>query len=135
MFQLWLSGKSPLPPTWRSLYQVLRELNLEEMIQDIEEHLTGKWANLNSKCVLLMLFVQAGMHVDSLKEVCTSVIMSALLQQRSLDPDQLHVRLPDYVPPSVKRYLTHHFKALTQHGTIASYYAPFKGPIFRLTTI
>ena len=43
VFQLWLSGKSPLPPTWRSLYQVLRELNLKEMIQDIEECLAGKW--------------------------------------------------------------------------------------------
>ena len=46
VFQLWLSGKSPLPPTWRSLYQVLRELNLEEMIQDIEECLTSKWLTL-----------------------------------------------------------------------------------------
>ena len=42
IFQLWLSGKSPLPPTWRSLYQVLRELNLEEMIRDIKECLAGE---------------------------------------------------------------------------------------------
>ena len=39
--------------------------------------------------------------------------MSALLQQRPLEPDQLHVRLPDYVPPTVKRSLTRTLKALT----------------------
>ena len=62
---------------------------------------------------LVHVIIHAG--VDSLKEMCTSVIMSALLQQRSLDPDQLHVRFPDYAPPSVKHYLTHHFKAIITH--------------------
>ena len=41
-FELWLSGKSPLPPTWRSFYQVLRELNLEEMIPAIVKCLASK---------------------------------------------------------------------------------------------
>ena len=39
----WTLGASPaLPPTWRSLYQVLRELGLEELSQQIEEFLSGE---------------------------------------------------------------------------------------------
>lgn len=49
----------------------------------------------------------------SLGDMCTSVVMSALLQQRCLDPDQLQVRLPDYVPPRVKHLIIHNFKAHT----------------------
>ena len=50
----------------------------------------------------------------SLMEQCTSAIMCALLQQcGSLKPEQLHVRLPDYVPTTVKHTLTHTFKAHT----------------------
>ena len=37
-----LGDNSPLPPTWRSLYQVLRELGLEELSQQIEEFLCSK---------------------------------------------------------------------------------------------
>lgn len=49
----------------------------------------------------------------SLKEQCTAIIISALMEQKSLEPDQLHVRLPHYVPPTVKHYITHIFKMQT----------------------
>ena len=39
IFNFWLSGKSSLPPTWRSLYQVLEELGLLELSQRIQEYL------------------------------------------------------------------------------------------------
>ena len=51
--------------------------------------------------------------LTSLKERCVSVIIMALLQQKSLHSDQLPDRLPHYVPPTVKRYITHAFKAHT----------------------
>ena len=35
---LWLSGRSPRPPTWRSLLQVLTELGLQELSQQIEDY-------------------------------------------------------------------------------------------------
>ena len=39
----WTLGDNPtLPPTWRSLYQVLRELGLEEMSLQIEEFLSSE---------------------------------------------------------------------------------------------
>lgn len=64
--------------------------------------------------------------VCSLKELCTSVIMSALLKQSSLEPDQLLVKLPDYVPPSVKHYLTERFSIITYRNVpqSPSRYAP-----------
>ena len=33
----WQSGRSQLPPTWRSLYEVLRKINLDYLSQQIEE--------------------------------------------------------------------------------------------------
>ena len=42
VLHLWLNGGAPLPPTWRSLYQVLKELDLEEMGDHIQECLTGE---------------------------------------------------------------------------------------------
>lgn len=48
----WLLEKSPvLPPTWRSLYQVLRELNLKELSQQIEEFLTSEYNSSLMKSV------------------------------------------------------------------------------------
>ena len=46
----WLSGgiSSTLPPTWRSLYEVLRELDMEELSQQIEEYLSCKWGYINN---------------------------------------------------------------------------------------
>ena len=39
----WTLGEKPiLPPTWRSLYQVLRELGLEDLSQEIEEFLSSE---------------------------------------------------------------------------------------------
>ena len=38
----WIAGKSPRPPTWSSLYNVLRELNVKELAQQIEEYFSGK---------------------------------------------------------------------------------------------
>ena len=38
---MWFSKKlGTRPPTWRSLYEVLRELDLEELSQEIEEYLS-----------------------------------------------------------------------------------------------
>lgn len=31
------------PPTWKSLYDVLKELDLEELSEQIEEYLGSKW--------------------------------------------------------------------------------------------
>ena len=38
----WASGEflSTRPPTWRTLYEVMRELDLEELSQEIEEYLS-----------------------------------------------------------------------------------------------
>ena len=33
VMELWLSGKGPLLPTWRSLYETLRHLGLKELSQ------------------------------------------------------------------------------------------------------
>ena len=41
VIELWLSGKGPLLPTWRSLYEILRQLSLKELSQQIAEHLSG----------------------------------------------------------------------------------------------
>ena len=39
----WTLGDKPtLPPTWRSLYEVLRELGLEDLSQEIEEFLSSE---------------------------------------------------------------------------------------------
>ena len=38
------------PPTWRSLYEVLRELDLEELSQEIEEYLSCEWINFIPYC-------------------------------------------------------------------------------------
>ena len=35
----WESGRSRLPPTWKSLLSVLKDLNLEELSQHIEDYL------------------------------------------------------------------------------------------------
>ena len=40
--QQWISGKSSRPPTWRSLYDVLMELDLEEIGQEIKEYLASE---------------------------------------------------------------------------------------------
>ena len=36
----WLSRRTSVPPTWRSLYGVLRELGLEELAREIEDYLS-----------------------------------------------------------------------------------------------
>ena len=41
----WTLGDDPtIPPTWRSLYQVLRKLGLEELSQKIEEFLSSEFS-------------------------------------------------------------------------------------------
>ena len=35
----WVCGKTTCPPTWRSLYDVLRELDHEELVEQIEHFL------------------------------------------------------------------------------------------------
>ena len=41
LIHCWLSGQSVRPATWRSLHDILRELDLEELSQQIEDYLTG----------------------------------------------------------------------------------------------
>ncbi len=41
-----------------------------------------------------------------------AVVMSGLLQRR-LEPDQLHARLPDYIPTILRKSIVHSFKART----------------------
>ena len=57
--------------------------------------------------------------MKSLQELCTSVIMSALLERRALDPDLLWDRLPPYVPPALRRSIT------TTYTTLEYHYVPF----------
>ncbi len=50
------------------------------------------------------------LDVSSLREQSMAVIMSGLLQRR-LEPDQLHARLPDYVPTTLRDAIVRSFKA------------------------
>ena len=38
----WVSGRSRHPPTWRALHDILRELDLVELSQQIEDYLSGE---------------------------------------------------------------------------------------------
>ena len=42
----WKPGKSRRPPTWRSLLDVLRELDLKDLSQDLEEYMQGEYEGL-----------------------------------------------------------------------------------------
>ena len=48
--------------------------------------------------------------VQSLQELCSEVIKCCLLQQRLLEPNHLHTKLPDYVPTRLKHSIIRHFK-------------------------
>ena len=41
VIELWLSGKTPLLTTWRSLYETLKQLALKELSQHIADYLSG----------------------------------------------------------------------------------------------
>ena len=41
VMKLWLSGKSPLLPTWSSLYETLKQLGLKELSRQIVAYLSG----------------------------------------------------------------------------------------------
>ena len=49
--------------------------------------------------------------VASLREQVLSVVASALLQQGSLELDQIHTKLPDYVPPKCVTAIARHLEA------------------------
>ena len=51
VIELWLSDKSPLLPTWRSLYETLRQLGLKELSQQIAEYLIGKCMSDAIQCL------------------------------------------------------------------------------------
>lgn len=61
----------------------------------------------------LIMLIHAGINLKSLRELCISAIMSALLEQRSLHHDDLQARLPGYVPTVVRHSIIHTFKAHT----------------------
>ena len=46
---VWAAGKSQRPPTWRSLFELMRELGFEELSQQAEEYLA-------SQCSACMVF-------------------------------------------------------------------------------
>jgi hypothetical protein len=48
--------------------------------------------------------------VPSLQDLCSEVIKSAMLQQRTSKPEELVAYLPDYVSLRVKRLITSHLK-------------------------
>lgn len=54
-------------------------------------------------------FIVITSGVMPLQQLSMSAIISALLQQRSLEPDQLQVTLPGYVPPRIKHSITSNY--------------------------
>lgn len=53
-------------------------------------------------CLSILTFMMfAG--VQSLQELCMAIIRSALLEHKSLEPEQL--KIPDYVPTRLKHYI------------------------------
>ena len=48
----WESGNSQHPPTWRSLLAVLRELDLTDLSQQIEDYMHSEWEGQRGKAVL-----------------------------------------------------------------------------------
>ena len=55
--------------------------------------------------------------VRSLKELCVSGVMSALLKrQETLEPDQLQGQLPEYLSPMLRRALVNRYRAITRHS-------------------
>ena len=38
----WEKGACHLPPTWRSLFEMLKELDLEDLSQEVQTYLTGE---------------------------------------------------------------------------------------------
>ena len=115
------------PPNWSSLCGVLKRLDLEELSQHIEDCLSDREYHH------LMLRAEKTIVVTgvmSLKELCVCVIVRALLQQRSLDSDQLQDTLPDYVPPTLKHSILHHFKTHTLQLLPATPTGTCRGPFF-----
>ena len=53
VMELWLSGESPLLPTWRSLYETLRLLGLKELRQQITEYTSCMLYQFNIAIVLI----------------------------------------------------------------------------------
>ena len=50
VISLWLSGRSSFPPTWASLYQILRQLGCVELSHQIEDYLA-------SECIIVCYIV------------------------------------------------------------------------------
>ena len=61
VIERWLTGASLLPPTWRSLHDVLRQINMAELSQQIVEFLSGEnvlytgWATVRVSAGLVQL--------------------------------------------------------------------------------
>lgn len=55
-------------------------------------------------------FVTSG--AKSLRDLCMEVVLLATLQQL-LEPEQLHLKLPNYVPPTVQTSIVRAFQAQT----------------------
>ena len=122
-FNYWLRFRRNFrrPPTWKTFLDVLKELGLAELSQQIDEYLsdgkllksasyyTLRWPKISTNCSTIPSHCSG---VPSLRELSMAVIMSGLLQQR-LEPDQLHTRLPDYVPTTLRNSILQGLKART----------------------
>ena len=90
----------------------LTQLHPEKQAQLIQQNAKNGHLSVALKFYFGLTSPNASMSsLSSLIKWCTRVIMSALLQQQSLKPDELQDRLPHYVPTRLKDYLSHCFTA------------------------
>ena len=50
--KFWLNGKGSRPPTWRSLFDMLREINEEKLSQEMESYLLGQLVLINAQLLV-----------------------------------------------------------------------------------
>ena len=61
----WLSGKSPLPPTWQVLLAILRDIKLEELAQEIDDFFNVNSTSLPAAYRVSCIMVHALVHLHS----------------------------------------------------------------------
>ena len=55
----WESGQSQHPITWRSLLDILKELDLEDLSQEIEDYMHGE----QGMCLPMHVFTSCSVHL------------------------------------------------------------------------
>ena len=58
-------GKSRLPPTWTSLFDVLKKLELNELSVQIEDYLSGEW-RFHTKVYCVGIIQFPDLHLEKL---------------------------------------------------------------------